>query len=395
MSEWRTARLHELLEGGKVSYGVVQPGQTSDEGVPIIRVGDLRNGRVRTSSPVRVSAEIAERHERTRLRGGELLFSLVGTVGETAIAPQSLAGWNVARAIAVLRPVNIDARWLYFSLQAPYVKSQVLASLNTTVQATLNLADLRQIKLRVPSISAQRAAADVLSALDEKILANRHCGEVIERLQVATFLSAKQASDWKAPLNEFASILLGGTPSRDRSDYWHGGGVPWITSGKANEQLITEPSEYITSDALSNSAAKLIPQFSTVIAITGATLGQVARLGIEAAGNQSLVGIVASDRATSEWLHLCVRSEIPQLLESATGAAQQHVSKADVAALLVPAPPLDLDVISAQWIAQTDKLLLLATETKRLTALRETLLPALMSGKLRVKDAERAVEEVL
>jgi len=88
-------------------------------------------------------------------------------------------------------------------------------------------------------------------------------------------------------LGDMVKCVLGGTPSRVRDDFW-GGDVPWINSGKINEFRIVEPSEYITTLGLSKSNTTLMPKGTTVLAITGATLGQVSILGIDSCANQSV-----------------------------------------------------------------------------------------------------------
>ena len=91
--EWQTVPLDSLIEPSRgISYGIVQPGAPVADGVPIVRVSDVRDGRVAVSAPLRVAPAIEAAYARTRLTGGELLLTLVGTVGEAAIAPASLAG---------------------------------------------------------------------------------------------------------------------------------------------------------------------------------------------------------------------------------------------------------------------------------------------------------------
>lgn len=136
--EWPTVPLGALLQPGRsISYGIVQPGQHDPDGVPIVRVSDVRDGRIATENPLRVSKDIEKQYARTRLRGGELLLTLVGTVGEAAIAPPELAGWNLARAVAVI-PVSeeVGPFWVKAALRAPKVRNLIQARLNTTVQAT-------------------------------------------------------------------------------------------------------------------------------------------------------------------------------------------------------------------------------------------------------------------
>src|SRR5580700_5197085 len=118
MSEVPSVELAQLIDPDRsISYGIVQPGSPFANGVPIVRVSDVRNGQISILKPLRVHHAIEAQYSRTRLRGGELLITIVGTVGETAIVPQSLAGWNVARAIAVL-PIrgDVGAYWVQLAL---------------------------------------------------------------------------------------------------------------------------------------------------------------------------------------------------------------------------------------------------------------------------------------
>ena len=84
-SEWETVALERLIEPGRgITYGIVQPGARVADGVPIVRVSDVRDGHIAVDDPLRVSPSIEAAYSRTRLKGGELLLTLVGTVGETA-----------------------------------------------------------------------------------------------------------------------------------------------------------------------------------------------------------------------------------------------------------------------------------------------------------------------
>lgn len=127
---WDTVPLGSLIEVDRgISYGIVQPGRPVSDGVPIVRVGDIRNRRIATDQPLRVSADIEAAYSRTRLKGGELLLTLVGTVGESAIVPDSLAEWNVARAVAVI-PVRdeIGSYWVQSALHSPAIQHLIRRS---------------------------------------------------------------------------------------------------------------------------------------------------------------------------------------------------------------------------------------------------------------------------
>ena len=80
---WQVLPLERLLVGSKeLTYGIVQPGSHCQDGVPIVRVADIRDGVIDASDPLRVDPAVEEKYRRSRLSGGELLMTLVGTVGE-------------------------------------------------------------------------------------------------------------------------------------------------------------------------------------------------------------------------------------------------------------------------------------------------------------------------
>ena len=189
--EWKVEPLERLIETGRaISYGIVQPGAPTSDGVPIVRVTDIRDGRISSDNPLRVSRDIEAAYTRTRLRGGELLLTLVGTVGEAAVVPDSLAGWNTARAVAVI-PVRADigSYWVKLALRAPTVRHIIDSRLNTTVQATLNLRDVAQLPIVLPPEHERKAIAHILGTLDDKIELNRRMSETLEAMARALFKS--------------------------------------------------------------------------------------------------------------------------------------------------------------------------------------------------------------
>src|SRR5690606_30782389 len=103
-SHWEAIRIEELLsEDRGISVGVMYAGKHDPTGVPLIKAGDLYGSRIDPNSEFKISKEKHSEYRRTALQGGELLISLVGDVGRCAVVPKNMRGWNVARAVAVLR----------------------------------------------------------------------------------------------------------------------------------------------------------------------------------------------------------------------------------------------------------------------------------------------------
>lgn len=130
-------------------------------------------------------------------------------------------------------------------------------------------------------------------------------------------------------LSTFLKPVLGGTPDTTEDSYWNGD-VAWINSGQINDFRITEPSKMITKEGLKHSAAKMMPNHTVVIAITGVTLGQESILLIPSSGNQSVIGIPETREYPYQYIHPFIKESMRELLRNQTGGAQQHINKEDV-----------------------------------------------------------------
>jgi type I restriction enzyme S subunit len=186
---WECYPLDNFVDNGRgISYGIVQPGQNVDVGISVVRVNNIRHGRIETRDILRVSPAIEANHQRTRLHGGEVLLSLVGTLGECAVVPLHLAGWNVARAVAVIPLAdNVDSRWISICLQSAPVQHLMRSWATTTVQATLNLRDVRRLPILFPPRPIMAAIVEVVGALDDKIESNRRTSRMLERMTRTIF----------------------------------------------------------------------------------------------------------------------------------------------------------------------------------------------------------------
>lgn len=148
---WSFASLESCSQKGSITYGIVQPGSPTNGGVPIIRVNNFRDTRIDVSDVMRVTPDIAAKYERTRLKGGEVLLTVVGTVGQVAVAPSAVAGYNVARAVAVIHPLpHVNPEWIALCLRSPFSQHLLGSRANTTVQTTINLKDLRALPIPFP-----------------------------------------------------------------------------------------------------------------------------------------------------------------------------------------------------------------------------------------------------
>lgn len=127
---------------------------------------------------------------RTRLEGGEVLLTLVGTTGQSAVVPKEMAGWNIARAVAVIRPKpEVGANWINICLRTKDVQQFLDERATTTVQKTLDLGDVREIPIPVPPKDIKENIETIYLALTNKIELNRQINQTLEQIAQAIFKS--------------------------------------------------------------------------------------------------------------------------------------------------------------------------------------------------------------
>lgn len=187
--EWSSIPLSELTIA-PATYGVVQPGHSTTDGVPMLRVNNFTGQSLDLSQVLRISPEIESKHERTRIKPGDVLVTIVGSVGKVAIASNELNGWNIARAVALIRPKEPAlSRWISFVLRSPVAQHQLGVSANTTVQTTINLKDLRGLQIPMPSDRSRQEICEILGALDDRIDNLRQTNATLEAIAQVLFRS--------------------------------------------------------------------------------------------------------------------------------------------------------------------------------------------------------------
>ncbi len=172
----------------KIGYGIVQPGQNILHGVPVIKVNNLIAGLHSKGELDVTTKENDEKYSRTRLEGGELIVSVVGTVGKTAIVPKSFRGCNLVRAVAMIDiKENWLSRWVKYYIDSPAGQAYIEQNLNTTVQATLNIKTLVDMPIPFLKEDEMRKIVTILEAIDKKIECNQQINDNLQQQAFAAF----------------------------------------------------------------------------------------------------------------------------------------------------------------------------------------------------------------
>jgi type I restriction enzyme S subunit len=406
------------------------PGEHCPHGVPLIKAGDLSGNVINPFPEFRISLEKHTEYRRTELEGGEILMTLVGEVGQCAVVPQNMAGWNTARAVAVIRLKDAsDAHFVAYSLRSPAIQHIMDVWCNTTVQATLNLKEIKQLPLPWPPKPERDAIACILGALDDKIELNRRRNRTLEAMARAIFQSwfvdfdpvrAKAAGRKPAGLSKELAALF-----PDSFDDSALGPIPkgWRV-GTIKENAVRIQYGLTTSAA----TVPVGPRFLRITDIQGGKVQWqtvpycfasdseqekyriadgdifVARTGASTGENIYIVeppeAVFASYLVRFQFAEASMARVVGEFMRTETyfafveaaigGSAQPNASAQTLAGASLVFPPDDLARKFYDRIRPMDlKRVANDAESRTLAALRDALLPKLISGEVRVPDAER------
>lgn len=418
MGNWKRIKLLELCQ--RITKGTTPStigGDYSDNGVNYIKSESLSYSKrsLDKSKFTKISEETNKKLFRSILKENDILLSIAGAfLGKTAIVLQEDLPANTNQAVAIIRtnPKYIDYKFLYYFLNQKEIIIKINKSSAQSAQPNFNLTDLGNLFIDFPEkIEEQQAIADVLSSFDDKIELNnkiiKNLEDQAQSLYKHWFVDFEFPNedgnpykssggkfkesvlglipdDWNIKkIKDLSNCLLGGTPSRNNENYWNGD-IPWINSGKVNEFRIVEPSEYITKEGLNKSATKLLKEKTIVIAITGATLGQISILEIESCANQSVVGVENTKDLPYEYLYCTLLNRIEDLLSNQTGGAQQHINKDNVENFNLIYNKNVVNSFHKLVLDYFDQQSKLIKENKKLEETRDYLLQKLMSGEIKV-----------
>jgi type I restriction enzyme S subunit len=378
--------------GGKDTY--LESGPFS-----LIRSQNVYNNRFTNDGLAFISAEQADDLSNVEVEAGDVLLNITGdSVARCCQAAVRVLPARVNQHVAIIRPDSdqLDARFLRYFLVSPQMQEQMLmlAGAGATRQA-LTKGMIENFDVPKPDIKEQRAIAKVLGELDDKIELNQQTNETLEALARSLFkahfvdvVASKLPKGWRTgKLRDCCErVENGGTPKRDEPSYWSPATIPWLTSGEVRQAIVTKTDNFISEEGLENSSAKLWPAATTVVALYGATAGQVCFLSDRMCSNQACCGLIPKNDLRY-YVYLHASSSVAAFEQQTRGSAQQNLSQQIVADFPTVIPDADtltqfdqiVHPIFARWIDNLN-------ESRTLAELRDALLPKLLSGELRVPE---------
>jgi type I restriction enzyme S subunit len=398
---WDVAKLEDICE--KVRAGgtpLTSKKEYWDGDLPFVKIEDVTlAGKYLTATKSFISKEGLSNSSAWLVPEDSLLFAMYGSMGEVSINKIPVTTNQAILGIIPRDRDDVEFLYYWYSFFKPRWKKYA----KPTTQANLTAEILRNSVIPLPSKEERRAIVGVLGVVDSVIgLVDRVILKT-ERLKkglMQTLLTRgighkeyKQTpigtipKEWQVvKIEDIADTSSGGTPNRTKKEYY-GGNIPWVKSGELKDNIIYDTEEKITESGLKNSAAKLFPRGTLLVAMYGATVGKTGILRIDATTNQAVCAILPKDDSLNlSFLQHYIIFARNRWISQSSGGAQPNISQEIIRTSRIPLPTYEEQQKIAEILSNVDKKLELENKEKsRLERIKQGLMDLLLTGKIRVK----------
>jgi type I restriction enzyme S subunit len=400
MPEWETARLADIAVGGGLAGGPFGSSLGSKDyvsvGIPVIRGVNLgSDGKFDAQEFVYVMPEKARQElSRNLAEPGDVVFTQRGTLGQVGIVPLSPhEKYVISQSQMRLRvnPERAIADFIYYQFKSPVMIKAIQSLAITTGVPHINLSILRQLNLLLPPVRTQSAISAILGALDDKIAVNGQIAKITEALSKAIGSDERWAG--MVPLVEIvhhskSQVQPGNLVAEFVAHY----SIPAFDSTRMPEVVNpgTIKSNKFKVDTAAVLVSKLNPSIPRVWNVDPSPQ-MPALASTEFLVLQPRPGISAAEI----WVVCRQENFMSALAKKVTGTSNSHqrVKPGDLLATDVVDPRAMPDKVRSALSAMARSSYQARVESLSLRELRDTLLPKLISGEIRVRDAERVVED--
>ncbi len=411
-SDAQAVTIGDVLE---FSHGSVKTGpfgtklsasEYSDVGVPVISVGEVRYGSISVSERTkRVGPDVTRRMPEYLLAPGDIVFGRKGAVDRSAwIKPHEAGYFLGSDGIRLRFGPNVDSRFMAYQLQSTRVRNWLLQHAVGTTLASLNERTLKSVPVDLPSIEVQQAIAATLGALDDKIDSNRRLAGLLE--ETAATLFRARFVDFVG-VEEFEESEIGRIPQgwrvgalTDLARFVNGKAFTKHANGCGRPILRIRELNGGVDDGTPHTDIEaeddFIARFDDILFAWSGSLGAYRWPGEESLINQHIFKVIPDG-----WPAWFVFAWIEEHMETFRAIARDkattmgHIQRRHLAEARLPLPPADAIREGDALLGPIDRhRAALVSESRTLAALRDALLPKLISGQIRVPDTDDPAEVI-
>ncbi|MFV5369726.1 restriction endonuclease subunit S [Acinetobacter junii] len=400
--EWEVKQVIEIKDEAKRAIAMgpfgsnIKAENFVESGVPVIRGTNMNFAKFVDGEFVFLTEKKADELLGSNCHPDDLVFTHRGTIGQVALIPKNKYPRYVISQSGMKLTVNqevMDSEFLFYFFKSEYGQYQILKyEAQVGVPSISNpLTSLKQMCVPVPPLPEQKAIASVLSSLDDKIDLLHRQNKTLEAMAETLFRQwfiEEAKEDWEAKsLDAVVSHFIdyrGKTPNKTTS------GIPLITAKIVKAGRIQEPTEFISNEDYPLWMTRGYPEINDVVLTTEAPLGEI---GLIRDTNVALAQRIITMRCDPNvfdnvLLKYYLMSEVGQyeLDSRASGTTVFGIKASVLKKLSLLIPPLDEQKTIAEQLHKIeDKMYANEKQVRSLSKLRDTLLPKLMSGEVRVQ----------
>jgi type I restriction enzyme S subunit len=376
--------------------GVSYASKARGEGIRMINMREIfANDRITAAVDCELVPLTLREQQSARLERNDLLFARQSLTYDGAgkvslVLDETLPTWDSHLIRARLDLTRAVPSFYYYFFKSAEGRRRIETIIQQVAAAGVRSSDLARLSVPVPPLSTQHGIAEVLGALDDKIAANSVLARMAE--QVASLTYDAIVGSWgRTSMSQVLEPVLGGTPPRAEYRYWNEGTEMWISARditSAPMRVVADTVEKISGEAVAETRAKPLPPGSVILTARG-TVGEVGRLARSASFNQSCYGF-RPDVVPPSLLYFSVLQSCERAKSLAHGSVFDTITRATFDHLTIPWEPHSAGRAEAKLAPLLGVVTQAIQENRTLAATRDALLPQLMSGNLRVLDAEAA-----
>ena len=247
----------------------------------------------------------------------------------------------------------LSVPYLYFFLDK-YVETLRYEAIGGVIKY-IKLGNLTEAQIPLLSLEEQAKVVCEIDKANDLISLRKQQLQKLDELVKARFVELFNGKYDTVKIGDVFSTTSGGTPSKSHPEYYENGTIPWLSSGEVNIGVIHSVKDYITQEGVDNSSAKMVPENSVVIAMYGATAGQVGLLRIATTTNQAVCSVLPDNRYVPEYLYYAIKSKKDWMISQCAGGAQPNISQGVIKRMEIIDAPYELQKQFASFVEQTDK----------------------------------------
>jgi type I restriction enzyme, S subunit len=368
------------------------PKKTTD-GPIFLGISNLQNGQINLSETEHLSEEdFIKWTRRVTPQENDIVFSYETRLGEAALVPKGLR-FCLGRRMALIRPDKnkVVPRFLLYAYLGPEFQQTIHArTVHGSTVDRIPLIEFPSFPISLPSLSEQQAIADFLGALDDKIELNRRMNRTLDSMTRAVFQElTKEEIGRETTIGEAVTVVGGSTPSTANSAFWEGGDIHWATPkdlAALQSPVLLDTNSRITEQGLQEISSGLLPA-GTVLLSSRAPIGYLAITEIPTAINQGFIAIKCTEEVPNYFILNWLKDNMEEIVGRANGTTFLEISKSNFRPMRIFIPSPERMKGFVQNIEPLyKKIVANLKESRTLARLRDTLLPKLMRGEVRVKD---------